>query len=55
MKRRRRTCRRKPAVTVPAPTDDYIRKMAGSIGTNGNLLKALMAEKARAIVSTKFC
>jgi hypothetical protein len=28
-------------------TDDYIRNMAGMVGTKGKLLKALMAQKAK--------
>ena len=35
------------AIVIKPITDDYIHKMAGSSGTKGKLLKALMEEKAK--------
>lgn len=34
-------------IVINPITDDYIRSMAGFIGTKGKLLKALMEEKAK--------
>jgi AbrB family looped-hinge helix DNA binding protein len=34
-------------IVIRPITDGYIRKMAGTAGTKGKLLKALMEEKAR--------
>jgi AbrB family looped-hinge helix DNA binding protein len=34
-------------IAIRPITDDYIRNMAGMAGTEGKLLKALIAEKAR--------
>lgn len=34
-------------IVVRALTDEYLRSMAGITGTNGKLLKALRAEKAK--------
>ena len=35
------------AIVIKPITDEYIRKMAGTMGTKGRLLKALMQEKAK--------
>ena len=34
-------------IVIKPITDDYIRNMAGMVGTKGKLLKALLDEKAR--------
>ena len=34
-------------IVIQPLTDDYIRRMAGILGTKGKLLRALMEEKAR--------
>jgi AbrB family looped-hinge helix DNA binding protein len=34
-------------ITIRPITDDYIRNMAGMVGTKGKLLKSLMDEKAK--------
>lgn len=35
------------AIVIKPITDDYIQKLAGTTGTKGKLLKALMGEKAK--------